>query len=138
MTHTCTQRPMNFGLTLGNNLVPPNVFLTPFSARPARKLCHWLCLWFAVLFMPLGLPGASEDAGLDHSASLLAPDWPLLCFLELTARPAPQLPSGRAPPALPPGKVLQHRGIVFTCFPGKLLNMSERTKYFFPLLFTPP
>ena len=35
----CTQRPMNFSLTLVNNLAPPSLFRTPFSASPAQKIC---------------------------------------------------------------------------------------------------
>lgn len=131
LPHTCTHRPVNFGFTLGNDLVLPNLFLTPFLPRPAQKLCGlaeslvwgpvyalWLCwciwgLWF-------GLP-------FETSCSWLASP----CFLELTAQPSP--PScPLAGPILPLGKF-----ILLTHFPGKLFNPSASTKYFSPFFFTP-
>lgn len=85
--HSRTQRPMNFGFTLG--LVPPRLLLTPFSSSSAQKPGHWLCLvWGPVYVMPFGLADASEDFDLDYLPASCS--WPAPpCFQEITTQPSP-------------------------------------------------
>lgn len=93
MPHTCTQRPMNFAFTLGNDLLSLNLSLIPFSSSLAQKLCLLTVSLAWGLVYAFGLANASEDFVI--WITLLA--FPILtgpflpCFLELTAQPCPAL-----------------------------------------------
>lgn len=89
MPHTCTQGPKNFGFTLGNDLVPPNLFLTPFPSSLAQKLCQ-------LAVSGLG-PSLCLLALLMHLRTLIwitRLTFPILtgslpCFLAVPAQPSP-------------------------------------------------
>ena len=102
-----------------NNLLPPSLLLTPFSASPAQKICldighvsglgPRLCPLALLMYVRTLILVTCQPS---RSA------WPPLCFLELTAPPR-QLSSGRVWSASPLGKFIHLQWILLDQFPEK-------------------